>query len=147
MSSRLTLQVSLKVDGRELRGFPYVRRLDYSTSEQGLSYQKKEHNDWFASLPIYRLLEVTGLVVTADKETCWYFNGQQDGVIPLSPDGVIALWDTLLDDGEQSNARVLRPEDGLGIADVDFIAIGTGVEETPVDTDAGYGSSGGGFGE
>lgn len=145
---RLTLQVSLKVNGRELRGFPYVKRLDYSTSEQGLPYQKKEHAYWFASLPIYRLLSVSGLVVTADKETCWYFNGQQDGVIPLSPEGVIALWNTLLDDGEQSNARVLRPEDGLGIANVDFVAIGTGVEESTVPTDEGFGdATGGGFGE
>ncbi|HUL99377.1 MAG TPA: hypothetical protein VLU24_08170 [Mycobacterium sp.] len=134
MKALLSIELQDLTSLHQLPGFPFVRRLTENDLQAFVPYLKAP--GFFTTVPNTRLLEVHGLVVTAPVETCWMFNGQNDGVIPLNPDGVIALWDVVLDDGEEVNVMVLNP--GAADAPVTGYAVGPATEDAV--TTGGYGS-------
>ena len=132
------LSIELTEDERPIYGFPYIKSLEIE-DQQPFDYQAEPTVDQqgnpvkvYKTAPPTRLGEIDAVALWTDKLVCLRFNGQIDGDVPLAPDGVVVLFDCVLDDSPITNIQVSRtetPPTDLGSADVRGFAMGIDVYE------------------
>jgi len=98
----------LELDGVLLPGFPKVKRLIVDETQQ---FQYEEANDGdtttFSAVPADQLATIQFLLIEADQQLTFRFDGQTDTGIVLNKGGLLLLMDVTIDAGAgSSNAKV-----------------------------------------
>lgn len=109
----LKLVVSLESDGKQVPGFPVVRRLTVPETQQ-FAYEKADDGDavTFSAVPADQLAEIQALVLRTDQQLTFRFDGQSDAGIVLNAGGVLVFLDSDIDAGAGANNAKVNNDSG-----------------------------------
>lgn len=103
----LKATINLELDGVSIAGFPVVKRLELDESQQ-FRYEKVDDTDGvtFIAVPTGQIDSIQALVVQADQQLTFRFDGQTDAGILLNAGGLILVMDATIDANAATNMTV-----------------------------------------
>jgi hypothetical protein len=104
MADQIEVTVSLKVNGVELTGFPYRRRLTVDEA-QHFSYEKATGGG-HETLPTTHIASLSLLALTGDQSLTLRLDGQSDAGLVLNAGGLALVVDGTIDAGASTNATI-----------------------------------------
>ena len=123
MSSLIEVEVTVRVDGQVMNGFPFIRRILVNQADQ-FNYQKAADNNSTTYTTISGTNIPTArnvLIVKSDSQVNLRLNGAASGVsIPLNANGLVIIIDEL-----DSTAPTINNPAASAAATIQGVAGGT----------------------
>jgi hypothetical protein len=104
MADQIEVTVSIKLNGWEIAGFPYRRRILVDEAQQ-FSYEVATGGG-YGTLPTTQIAALSLLALTADQAITARLDGQSDAGVALNAGGLLLLIDSNVDAGASTNATV-----------------------------------------
>lgn len=105
MTDQLEVTVSVKLNGYEIAGFPYRKRLLVDEAQQ-FSYEKATGGG-YETLPTTQIASLAALILSSpDQALTVRLDGQSDAGIVLNAGGLVLVVDGTLDAGASTNATI-----------------------------------------
>lgn len=104
MADILDVTVTVKLNGRDVKGFPYQKRLVVDEVQQ-FAYEKATGGG-YETLPITQIATLQALVLAPDQALTVRVDGQSDAGLVLNAGGLLLLLDSTTDAGASTNATI-----------------------------------------
>lgn len=100
----LDVTVTVKLNGKDIAGFPYQKRLTVDEVQQ-FAYEKATGGG-YAAVPTNQLDTIQAFIFTADQAVTLRLDGQSDAGIVLTAGGLVLIMDATLDASSTTNATL-----------------------------------------
>lgn len=103
----LKATINLELNGVSVAGFPVVKRLELDESQE-FRYEKVDDTNGttFIAVPTAQIASIQALIVQADQQLTFRFDGQTDAGILLNAGGLILVMDATIDASAATNLTV-----------------------------------------
>lgn len=115
MPQVLELNISAKLNGKPIQGFPYYRRIQVDEAQQFTTEQA--NGIGYTTLPITSIDTVQALVLTPSQPVTVRFAGQSDAGLSLAIGGLLIIIDGSITGSASTNVTINNTSGNTAILD------------------------------